>query len=251
MKEKLFKTGFSLIELASVLTAIAFIVGIIISASAIIQTAQIRSIISEVNSYKSAVKIFEQRYGGLPGDIKASTIWSSANNGNEDSTIGTGVANTADIQAEPTYAWQHLKLANLVNYPQISSSIPFPQSKIDGAYYILYDQNTSSPLYNRIGTYLGLSGISSSLPWASAINRLLATAIDVKVDDGLPSSGMVYVARGSDMDTTCASPSTSCKCVSNYWSGATWNSFTSSSYMFNDTSNNKTCRIIFWLKEMN
>ncbi|RYE11926.1 MAG: hypothetical protein EOP34_11770 [Rickettsiales bacterium] len=195
--------------------------------------------INDVTKYKNAVKLFEERYGALPGDVKASTIWTGASDGNEDTRIGLGTGNIIDITGEPTYAWQHLQLAQILT---INKNLALPASKIDGTYFLFYDHPTNSTMYNRIGTYLSLSGIISSLPFYSGVNRVTATAIDSKIDDGIASSGMVYSTRGDDKDKTCSG--NNCKCVTNYW-----DSSISTNYIFTDET--VSCRMIFWLNEIN
>lgn len=240
-----YNKAFTIFELTIVLGIIALVFGIILNSNALVQNAQIRSIIADTNLYKNSVKLFEQRYGNLPGDIAANNIWSGANNGDENSRIGTGAGDSADVNAEPTYVWQHLSLAGLVKFSS-SGSFQFPPSKIDGSYFILYDANINTPIYNRVGTYLGLSSTYSSLPWGSGLTRNLASAIDNKIDDGLPASGMVYALRGDDMNTGCSG--SSCTCVTNYWP-ATWTNSVNASYIYNDTT--KSCRMVFWLKDLN
>jgi prepilin-type N-terminal cleavage/methylation domain-containing protein len=61
--------GFTLIEIAMVLIIIGLIIGGIVVGSTLIRIAQIRMQIKQIESYKTALFAFQDKYGGLPGDL--------------------------------------------------------------------------------------------------------------------------------------------------------------------------------------
>jgi prepilin-type N-terminal cleavage/methylation domain-containing protein len=65
--------GFTLIELSIVLIIIGLIVGGILSGKTLIESAQIRAQITQINNYRLAVKAFQGKYNCLPGDCKNAT----------------------------------------------------------------------------------------------------------------------------------------------------------------------------------
>jgi prepilin-type N-terminal cleavage/methylation domain-containing protein len=80
--------GFTLLELSIVLAVIAMLVGGIFAGTSLVRAAELRSVVTDANNYAAAVANFRSQYRGLPGDItNAANYWTSASNGNGDSTI--------------------------------------------------------------------------------------------------------------------------------------------------------------------
>jgi len=68
--------GFTLIELSIVLVIIGLITAGIIGGQSLIHSAQIRSVISDVDRFRVAIATFEMQYDSLPGDlVNAKEYW--------------------------------------------------------------------------------------------------------------------------------------------------------------------------------
>lgn len=67
--QRISRHGFTMIELSIVLVIIGLVLGGIFIASALIEAAQVRSVVSQLNQYDAAVMTFRGKYGGLPGDF--------------------------------------------------------------------------------------------------------------------------------------------------------------------------------------
>ena len=61
--------GFTLIEMASVLVIIGLIVGGILVGQSLIKAAEVRSEVTQMEKFQTAVNTFRDKYGYLPGDI--------------------------------------------------------------------------------------------------------------------------------------------------------------------------------------
>ena len=137
--------GFTLIELSVVLVIIGLLLGGILEGQALIRASQLRAVTDEFNTYKTAIGLFQDKYKGLPGDLRdAVSYWGAAAGGTADGvdatcagldgsspSIGTETCNGdgdgsislySGVGAPETYrAWQHLANAGLIEgkYPGV------------------------------------------------------------------------------------------------------------------------------------
>lgn len=212
-----------MVELAIVLVILALIIAGVMAGRSLIDTAKLQAIISEVESYKTAVDNFETQYNALPGDFKkATSFWTTAQNGgtavangNGDGKIGNG-----DDKTEPYYAWNHLTLSKYVpgtfNGSSAANStvgVNIPESRyISGIGYGLnYFANPWS-YADAIGRgfsanflFIGKGGLVS-FPANNCFSPPDAYYIDSKIDDGTPDYGKVMAAATGGICTTGSSP---------------------------------------------
>lgn len=123
--------GFTLIEMSMVLVIIGLIVGGVLVGQSLIQAAQMRSLMQQVERYKTAAMTFRDKYNALPGDIaNATTFWPAdpacgaggsrpsmtTPNGMTCNGNGNGIieAHGSTYGAESLLFWQHLNLAGLI-----------------------------------------------------------------------------------------------------------------------------------------
>jgi prepilin-type N-terminal cleavage/methylation domain-containing protein len=221
--------GFTLIELSIVLVIIGLIVGGILVGQSLIAAAGVRGTISQIEKYQTAVNTFRGKYGGLPGDLNASSAsqfgfaargtfagegdGNGVIEGNSDGLPGTNRGVWESIGETVTF-WVDLSTAGLIDnsfsrasettwtsgVPITPTSNPnlsayFPTAKIGRGNYIYV---WSGGLSNADGTnYFGLSaltGVSAGGGGVSSQPALTvqeAYSIDAKIDDGLPQYGNV------------------------------------------------------------
>lgn len=67
------KHGFTLIELSIVLVIIGLLVGGVLVGRDLIKSAQLRSVISDIDKFNAAANTFQLKYGCLPGDCRNAT----------------------------------------------------------------------------------------------------------------------------------------------------------------------------------
>jgi prepilin-type N-terminal cleavage/methylation domain-containing protein len=120
--------GFTLIEMSIVLIIIGLIVGGVLAGKNMIAAANMRSQITELQKYKTAVKLFDEMYKGIPGDINnAQTLFGAATaNGNGNGFLEAATDATMIDLLSPDNGWYdgerphffiQLYLAKLINQP--------------------------------------------------------------------------------------------------------------------------------------
>ncbi len=238
-----FQAGFTLIELFAVLAIIGFFITVVISGQSLVKAAKLRTVTLELEAYKEAVHVFRKIYHSWPGDmVDAYDYWgadcassASACNGDGDDLIqayGSG--------EEQYMAWKHLLLAKLIEAPSFSGvdsplvlGESIPASEVDEAGYWLTRSDT---IYGKRDNVLGLGSIGSSRDkFGSALSAEEAEAIDIKIDDGHPDKGDLFIGRGYG--------ESSGKCVDKSLSS-------NPPITLRQRDQNPTCALYFWLTDI-
>lgn len=70
------RLGYTLLELAIVITVIALLIGGVLVGRALIRNAELQAIVADVSRFKQAAKLFRDKYQYLPGDLpNAASFW--------------------------------------------------------------------------------------------------------------------------------------------------------------------------------
>jgi hypothetical protein len=212
-----------------VLIIIGLIVGVVLVGNDLIKSAQIRSQISQIEEFQTAVNTFKLKYNAIPGDISLSKAaffgLSSAyscdggDSGARSNGMIDGCFNKTAIDGESNLFWRQLGDARLVNgnfqhlkvfnpdwtyAPSVVGEMVaryLPKAKIGGnSSYIYVWGYGPSYLYPNKKNYFALTKMASLLfgtgsPAAAAsITPMQSYVIDSKIDDGLPQSGTIIAA---------------------------------------------------------
>ncbi len=188
-------SGFSMIELAVVLVIIGLIVGGIVGGQQLIKSAEVRSVIADVESFSTGVSLFEQQYLALPGDFQTATsYWAATANGDGDGII--------EWTNESLRAWQQLGLAGMVpgSYTGTGTAATpgtnVPESPMGGG-YTLHDGGEVKTDHSittgipAIKNYVLLGQTTAGKTIGPLLIPEVAFEIDRKMDDGNPQSGVV------------------------------------------------------------
>ena len=220
--------GFTLIELSIVLVIIGLIVGGVLVGQDLIKAAQIRATITQVEKYNTEVNTFVGKYTGVPGDLAGNTSSSfgmagvyllSANGAQgqgdgsgivEDgacAAAGTGGANGNLFCGEISTFWAQLSWANLIDggfgaFSTTGNGVPataatvttlgsyIPSAKLGTGMSFTVFSGSGNNYYGMLPiTAISTGGVYTVN--ASGISPTTAAAIDTKLDDGLPDSGVV------------------------------------------------------------
>lgn len=212
--------AFTLIELSVVLIIIGLIVGGVLVGKDLLKAAQLRSSISILEKSSAAINTFRLKYNALPGDIQNPEQFGLGISGG----IGHGGNGNGSVfsyrywdstslawqQSTEIYnLWLHLSQAGLVaeSYTGVSNSGTKP-NLLEG--YMPRFKYTSEPSYvialtsedvntrESIGNAFVISSFNTPnaiVPgtnnFGQSMTALEAYSIDVKLDDGIPNSGIV------------------------------------------------------------
>jgi prepilin-type N-terminal cleavage/methylation domain-containing protein len=217
--------GFTLLEVSIVIVIIGLLTGAVLAGQDLVRAAQLRSVVNEFHTYKTAVYNFRDKYGGIPGDFaRAERFWGTMSTGTCPNAIGgTGTQtcngdgdgrierNGSVSRSNETFTfWQQLANSGLIEgrFTGIAGSgstndsevgLNAPPSKLDGTGwsvgYYASDGNSPPTYFTLAAPYRNsfIIGIDSpnfqtSLP---ALRPEEAWNIDQKVDDGFPASGKI------------------------------------------------------------
>jgi prepilin-type N-terminal cleavage/methylation domain-containing protein len=203
-------SAFTLVELAIVIVIIGLLVSGVLVGQELIKQAEVRALLKTVESYKSAVISFEGKYDCLPGDcLKAYTFFGDKCDETPDYCNGNGNRilenpyTTTAIDNESLRFWQHLSLGNFIkgtyigvgSQSDISGNVNpktnFKDAFIYASYANIY---TPSGTANKWHFMAGrLYGSHFQAPFLSPVD---AFAIDTKIDDGRPYTGLVGTYNG-------------------------------------------------------
>jgi prepilin-type N-terminal cleavage/methylation domain-containing protein len=237
-----FQRGFTLIELSIVLVIIGLVVGGVLVGRDLIKAAELRKVVSEIESFQSAITTFKGKYRYYPGDCpNAEAIWGSDAScpNTPDNTVpkaqtcnGNGdgqVANMADItlRYERLRSWQHLANAGL-----IAGNFTGADAPVGGVANPVYGINAPRSAYSQSGwqfEYFGvwtgggvwfanrdhghafILGGDSTLANQFTVDSQDAYRLDSKIDDGRPAYGKVVPTRRAP------------ECISNATNSAIYN----------------------------
>lgn len=148
MKQQKHSLGFTLVELAIVMTIIGLLIGGILKGQELLETARVTATIAQVKGYSAALSTFRDIYGATPGDMSNASrrivgcttncdaaivagTDGTANDGKVgnlstnylNASMGLLMASQADplaappvtVEAETQLFWVHLMQANLIN----------------------------------------------------------------------------------------------------------------------------------------
>lgn len=191
--------GFTLAEVATTLVLIGLLAALVVFGNGVLTQARIRSIAGDLEQLRSAVLIYQDRYGALPGDDpRADGRWvdgagtSRARSGTGDGRISGSYQDPPPagdplsalvvnaLQGESLNFWWHLRLAQLVMAPPpVISLVAQPLNFFSGV----------------TGVEWGALGFPRLAVCTANLPGDVAAGIENRLDDGDPRRGLIRAAR--------------------------------------------------------
>jgi prepilin-type N-terminal cleavage/methylation domain-containing protein len=191
--------GFTLVELAIALVVIALLIGgVSIGGSALIESARLSSLISQIKDLSAAAREFKSRYGYFPGDLPNAGTLITTDGGVSagcsymvSATVGNGSVDTA---TESGCAIEHLVKARLLSKVEM----------IGGVYAIRH------PFGGGVVTLTVIPATGENAVGVSNVPCSAVLQIDSKLDNASPtplSVGVVTALDGSNSAINTCTPS--------------------------------------------
>jgi prepilin-type N-terminal cleavage/methylation domain-containing protein len=181
--------GFSLLEVAIAIVVIGLVASFALKGKELINSAKLRSVVDQVNTFRIAIQGFVDKYGALPGDFNAARemIDDSLQNGRGDGMISS----TEDAKR----FWRHLAASDLISLELVNG---YPRSKTGGYYTV------SSQIPNHQGVWIVLcKDTSDNQNFRGILSPEDAYYIDRNNDTGNYSTGEIRAIKSLDASGEC------------------------------------------------
>ena len=164
--------GFSLIEISIVLSIVGILMGFTMKGRELMETAKIKSVISQIENYRSSVQIFIDKYAGIPGDITDAVSAFGGENGHMSGSI--------DSVEDVKRFWAHLIKSGLISASLING---LPTTKLGGMLFVrMFEGGYWIVLCGNGSTHESYKGI---------LSEQIARRIEKTMDNGDINSGDV------------------------------------------------------------
>lgn len=206
--------GFTLVELAIVITIIGLLIGGVLKGQELLENARVNATVSDLKAYSAAVTTFRDIYKATPGDmsnatnfITGCTAGNNCVNGGGDSVLGTN--STSDwyqivdmaIATESVQFWKHLALAGLMKgvsggAASVGMGQSHPSSPLGGGFHARGTAGTNNASVAGIIVLLGSDLTRTN--YFDSVSPNVAWRMDDKLDDGIGVSGeFLAISTGS------------------------------------------------------
>ena len=198
------QSGFTLVEIAIVLVIIGLLLGGILKGQELINSARVRNMADQNSGIQAAYFGFIDRYRQVPGDWAAlpaaqaigdATVTLGGNgNGRIDNDITEAAAVFSQL-SKSNFLGGGFTPATLATAPgnegDYIANIASPVNAFNGALILTRNAGYSGANSTRLNLHMGVN-----------VPVSIARELDIKVDDGLPNTGVLRMTIPDGTDTT-------------------------------------------------
>ncbi len=204
------QSGFTLLEIALTLAAVALFIGGILKGWQMVQSSRVRTMAATATSIQSAYLAFQDRYGRVAGDWNAAQAGNAigqtiAGGGNDSGRLDTP---PGDPWTESNAFWEQLGKAGFVR--SVYRGTPATEPTVDGDLTPL-NVFQRPIIIGRTSDYEGAGGMRRHIVLGRGAPAALLRELDTKLDDGEADQGKVRA--------TAADSAISVFAGTNFWGG--------------------------------
>ena len=190
------QTGFTLVEIAIVLVIIGLLLGGILKGQELINSAKVRNLADQNSGIQAAYFGFIDRYRQVPGDWQAAQAATALGVPVAQLIGGNGNGRIENTIEEAAAVWTQLSRAQFL-------SGGFTPAITNPGTVQSYRDNQAAPLnafngiliLTRNAGYTGSAATRLNLHMGRNVPVNIARELDIKVDDGLPNSGVLRLTK--------------------------------------------------------
>ena len=195
------QSGFTLVEIAIVLVIIGLLLGGILKGQELINSARVRNMADQNSGIQAAYFGFIDRYRQVPGDWAAAAAAQAIG----DATVtlgGNGNGRIDNTLAEAAGVFSQLAKSQFIG-GGFTPAVGAPATEA------LYVSTIASPVnafngplvLTRNDGYSGTNSVRLNLHMGTNVPVSIARELDIKVDDGLPNTGVLRLTIPSTVNT--------------------------------------------------
>ncbi len=216
------RAGFTLIEMSIVLVLIGLVIGGVLKGQQLIDSARLKTTVSQWEAIRAGFTAFQDRYNALPGDYDLAATYitgAGVTNGNGDGVIGTAdLSMESAYTAESSQAWEHLTYANYISGVRLDAGstedLSILPARMSGINLTIIHGTFGTTA--GTGHWLRLQDTASGAPSRNALSGVEALEVDTRYDDGNADSGYIVMSTYSGTATGTAD---SCKTATGDYAG--------------------------------
>ncbi len=188
--------GFTLVEIAIVLVVIGLLLGGVLKGQELIASSRVRNMADQQAGIQAAYYGFQDRYRAIPGDMPSSDATAAIGTTVNFPTDGLATAGNGKIDAD----WEEVNAV----WEQLSKA-GFIKGNYEGADSLSTSDTSPTNVFNGVVTLVRDDGYMGSTPPVRLLLHMgrnvpadIARELDVKLDDGEPTTGVLRNALDAD-----------------------------------------------------